>query len=33
MTLPAGQPGEHEFTCQMQMLRGKLIVDREAVAS
>lgn len=24
---PAGEPGEHPFTCQMQVLRGKLIVD------
>ena len=31
--LPASEPGEHEFTCQMQMLHGKLIVDREAVGS
>lgn len=25
--LPASEPGEHEFTCQMRMLRGTLIVD------
>jgi len=31
--LPASEPGEHEFTCQMQMLHGTLIVDRELVAS
>ena len=31
--LPASEPGEHEFTCQMQMLRGRLIVDRRLVAS
>jgi plastocyanin domain-containing protein len=31
--LPASEPGEHEFTCQMQMLHGTLIVDREVVAS
>ena len=31
--LPASDPGEHEFNCQMQMLHGRLIVDREAVAS
>lgn len=30
--LPASEPGAHEFTCQMQMLHGKLVVDREAVA-
>lgn len=26
--LPASEPGEHEFTCEMQMLRGKVVVDR-----
>ena len=26
--LPASEPGEHEFTCQMEMLHGKLVVDR-----
>ena len=31
--LPASDPGEHEFTCQMEMLRGTLVVDREAVVS
>ena len=31
--LPAGEPGEHEFTCQMQMLHGRIVVDREAVRS
>ena len=31
--LPASDPGEHEFTCQMAMLHGRMIVDREAVAS
>ncbi len=31
--LPASEPGEHEFTCQMQMLHGRLVVEREAVAS
>jgi plastocyanin domain-containing protein len=25
--LPACEPGEHEFTCEMQMLHGQLIVD------
>ncbi len=25
--LPASEPGEHDFTCQMEMLRGKLIVE------
>ena len=30
--LPASEPGEHEFTCQMRMLHGTLVVDREAVA-
>lgn len=25
--LPASEPGEHEFTCQMRMLHGRLIVD------
>ena len=25
--LPASEPGEHEFTCQMQMLHGTLVVD------
>ena len=29
--LPASEPGVHEFTCQMQMLRGTLVVDREVV--
>jgi len=31
--LPASEPGEHDFTCQMQMLHGTLVVDRQAVAS
>lgn len=26
--LPASEPGQHAFTCQMQMLHGRLIVDR-----
>lgn len=30
--LPASEPGEHEFTCQMRMLHGTLVVDREVVA-
>ena len=25
--LPAGAPGVHEFTCQMRMLHGRLVVD------
>lgn len=25
--LPSSEPGEHEFTCQMEMLHGRLIVD------
>jgi len=29
--LPASDPGEHEFTCQMQMLHGRLVVDSEVV--
>lgn len=31
--LPASEPGEHEFTCQMQMLHGTLVVDREVARS
>ena len=31
--LPASEPGRHEFTCQMEMLHGTLVVDREAVRS
>jgi plastocyanin domain-containing protein len=31
--LPASEPGEHDFTCQMEMLHGRLIVERELVAS
>ncbi len=27
ITLPAMNPGEYDFTCQMQMYRGKLIVE------
>jgi plastocyanin domain-containing protein len=27
--LPASGPGEHEFTCQMRMLHGTLVVDQE----
>lgn len=27
--LPAKEPGEYSFTCQMQMYRGKLIVTGE----
>ena len=30
--LPAGEPGEHDFTCQMQMLHGRIVVDPEPVA-
>lgn len=25
--LPASAPGVHEFTCEMEMLRGRLVVD------
>ena len=25
--LPPSEPGEHEFTCQLEMLHGRLIVD------
>lgn len=25
--LPASEPGQHEFTCEMRMLHGTLIVD------
>jgi Cu+-exporting ATPase len=31
--LPPDEPGEHEFTCEMQMLHGTLFVDRATVAS
>jgi plastocyanin domain-containing protein len=31
--LPASSPGEHEFTCQMQTLHGRLIFDHQEVAS
>lgn len=30
--VPASDAGEHEFTCHMQMLRGRLVVDRQPVA-
>ena len=30
--LPASEPGAHEFTCEMEMLHGRLVVDREGVA-
>jgi len=30
--IPASEPGEHEFTCQMQMLHGRLVVDEQVVA-
>ncbi len=26
--LPASEPGEHEFMCEMEMLRGRLVIDR-----
>ena len=26
--LPASEPGAHPFTCQMEMLHGRLVVDR-----
>ncbi len=31
--LPASEPGEHEFTCEMQMLHGRVIVDPIAEAA
>lgn len=31
--LPAREAGEHEFTCQMQVLHGRLIIDSGAVTS
>lgn len=31
--LPAAEAGEHGFTCEMEMLHGRLIVDRGAVTS
>ena len=31
--LPASEPGEHEFTCQMEMLHGRLIVDGTRLSS
>ncbi|MHB1568372.1 MAG: cupredoxin domain-containing protein [Solirubrobacteraceae bacterium] len=31
--LPASEPGEHEFTCQMEMLHGRLIVDGVRLSS
>jgi plastocyanin domain-containing protein len=30
--LPASEPGEHEFTCEMHMLHGRVIVDASASA-
>lgn len=30
--LPASEPGEHEFTCQLQMLRGRLVIDPNPAA-
>jgi plastocyanin domain-containing protein len=30
--LPASEPGAHEFTCELEMLHGRVVVDREAVA-
>ena len=30
--LPAQEPGVHEFTCEMRMLHGRLVVDDEAAA-
>ena len=30
--LPPSEPGEHEFTCQMKMLHGRIVVEPEAVA-
>ena len=26
--LPASEPGEHEFTCEMEMLHGRLVIER-----
>ena len=31
--LPASEPGEHEFTCEMEMLHGRLIVDPARVTA
>ena len=31
--LPASEPGEHGFTCQMEMLHGRLIVDEPRLSS
>lgn len=28
--LPAAEPGEYEFSCQMGMLRGRLVVEQAA---
>ena len=28
--LPASEPGEHEFTCEMQMLHGTLVIERRS---
>jgi Cu+-exporting ATPase len=30
--LPASEPGEHEFTCQMEMLHGRLVIDPARVS-
>jgi plastocyanin domain-containing protein len=30
--LPATAPGEHEFTCQHEMLRGRIVVDSQEVS-
>ena len=29
--LPASDPGEHEFTCQMEMLGGRIVVHRDPI--
>ena len=31
--LPAGAPGEHPFTCEMEMLHGRLVVDEAPVTA
>lgn len=30
---PAGEPGEHQFTCPMQVLHGRLIIDAAELGS
>jgi plastocyanin domain-containing protein len=31
--LPASDPGRHDFTCELQMLHGTLVIDRVTEAS